>query len=109
MQTDIFDFLDMDAKKDKIEAVAKVILNTDSIRGKLSKAIENEDRKELINLFKESMRTFGFAGHNLNGCGSWSWDGKELKNSRDGETYVITAKELTDVAINFTRGGIKYD
>ncbi|GEM04110.1 hypothetical protein HMI01_10980 [Halolactibacillus miurensis] len=104
MQTDIFDFLDTDVKKSKVEAVAKVILTSDSIRGKLSKAIENKDRKGLINLFKESMRTFGFAGHSLNGYGSWSWNGTELKNSRDGETYVITAKELADVAINFIKG-----
>lgn len=102
MQTDIFEFLDTDVKKGKAKAVAKVILTSDSIRSKLSKAIENDDRKELISLFKESMRTFGFAGHRIHDS-NYSWNGRELKNSKNSESYTITAIELAEVAITFKK------
>lgn len=92
MQLSLFE--DVDIKQQGIEFVTNRIIQSDSIRGEIKQAIQDNDRQELIKLFNESIRTFGFSGP---GC--WSWSMGELETPNRKQIFKITARELADMAL----------
>ncbi|HLR69444.1 MAG TPA: hypothetical protein VK105_20345 [Virgibacillus sp.] len=92
MQLSLFE--DVDIKQEGIEFVTNRIIQSDSIRNYIKQAIEDNDRQELIKLFNESIRTFGFSGPD---CWSWFMGGLETPNRK--QRFKITARELADMAL----------
>ena len=92
MQLNLFE--DINIKQEGIEYVAEMIIKCDSIRGFIKQAIINNDKKELVKLFNESIRTFGFSGPNM-----WSWGMGTLETPDRTQKFKVTAEELADAAI----------
>lgn len=90
-------FEDTELKHNRIEYVAKRIIHTDSIRGDIKKSIYNRDRGKLIELYNESIRTYGFGGHEYDGT-AWMWGQGELRGD-NGEIHNITARQLADISL----------
>jgi len=86
-------FEDIGIRQEGIEFVTKRIIHSDSIRNFIKQAIKDNDRKELIKLFNESIRTYGFSGPDY-----WSWSMGELETPDKEETFIVTATELADMA-----------
>jgi len=86
-------FEDIDIRQEGVEFVTKRIIKSDSIRNFIKQAIKDNDRKELIRLFDESIRAYGFSGPNY-----WSWSMGELVTPDKEETFIVTATELADMA-----------
>ncbi len=92
MQLSLFE--DVDIKQQGIEFVTNRIIQSDSIRGEIKQAIQDNDRKELIKLFKKSISTYGFGGPDC-----WRWSMGELDTPDREETFKVTARELSDMAL----------
>jgi len=86
-------FEDIDIRQEGIEFVTKRIIQSDSIRNFIKQAIKDNDRKELIKLFNESISSYGFSGPNY-----WSWSMGGLVTPDKEETFKVTATELADMA-----------
>ena len=95
MQLSLFD--ETDVRQTRVEFVAKTIIHSDSIRNYIKQAIENNDRRELIKLFNDSIRSYGFGGREYDGK-SWFWSLGTLRDGND-EEYKISARELADAAL----------
>jgi len=95
MQLNLFE--DVDNRQTGIEYVTKVIMRSDSIRGYIKTAIDENDRPKLVKLFQESINTFGF------GFTDYSWHLGKLEDSQSGETYEVNARELADMALRLNQ------
>jgi len=87
-------FEDIDIRQKGVECVVKRIMKSYSMRGYIRDAVKDNDRNELIKLFKESISNYG-TSHVV----GYSWCSGELKDRESGETYKITAIELADTAL----------
>src|SRR5690625_2245674 len=101
MQMSLFE--EVDIRQTRIEFVVKSIVRSDSIRNYIKDAIKNNDRQELIKLFDESIRTYGFGGKGFDGIESWSWSLGVLRDMQGDVKYKITARELADTALKIYR------
>ena len=96
MQLSLFE--DVAIRQEGIEFVTRRIIRADSIRREIKQAIKDNDRKELVNLFNESIRAYGFAGPNC-----WFWSLGKLTTPDKTETFEVTARELADMALKLYR------
>jgi len=94
MQLNLFE--DVTNKQMAVEYVTRRIIQSDSIRDRIKQAIKDNDRTELIELFQESINTFGFGEPNGH---SWSRGIATI----DNEEYKITARDLADMALKIYR------
>jgi len=69
-------------------------MKSDSIRRLIKDAVRANDRKLLINLFRESINSFGFSIIN-----DYSWTNGECVDKRTGDTYKFSEKELANTAL----------
>lgn len=93
MQLSLFDEV-IDSRQEGIEFVIRIIVHSDSTRSDIKQAIKNSNKRELIKLFNESIRTFGFSGPNY-----WGWHSGELTTPDRNQTFEVTADELADTAL----------
>lgn len=100
-------FEDVNPEKERILFVANQIIRSDSLRGLIIEAVRNNDRRETIKLFDESVRTYGFGGVEMDGVGCFSWGRGILRVSGESEEQKITATELADALLGAYWEGLK--
>lgn len=94
MQLTLFD--DVTEKEKGVEYVVRSIIRSDSTRSSIKNAMQNNDRSELIKLFQQSIKTYGF------GNTEFMWGSSRLRDRLGDKVYEITARELSDTALKLS-------
>lgn len=92
MQISIFE--SMENKQSDIKVIVESIIEKDFMRRNyIKQAIKNNNKAELIDLFKKSMQSFNFGGDD------YSWTFGKFTDHKSNMIYEISAEELADMAL----------